>query len=368
MIHSAHLRAKRALDQNAAFLALLTMKLLIKLGMASLVIFAAAASATVCLAQERVDGVRIEKRGLFIKEVVTDEINIVNGKEFKGAKRIAISAFNVAFPAENHYTAITERHSLLARTSSSAKAYMDTVMTGVDQATQQRIADKAYTVFVQQLTAAGYDVVEPAELAQLTPEYATWEALPNFTQGRFGTYVAPTGRALFFLQGDSAKRDTSGQFGAQAISFRALDKPQAHSRSPYLAYDGKLGILAVTIVVDYGVYSSSGLAGTKGAGATAEYKPGVTIAAGNDLESATVVKSWGPNSGGFPGGAFLLKPVRSESAFVTITGMEARKEKAEDVAVRDIKVTADPAKFAEVADEVLLIALPKLVNAMVAER
>jgi len=238
----------------------------------------------------------------------------------------------------------------------------------VDQATQQRIADKAYAVFVQQLAAAGYDVVEPAELARLTPEYATWEPLPNFTQGRFGTYVAPTGRSLFFLQGDSAKRDTSGQFGTQAISFRALDKPQAHSRSPYLAYDGKLSILAVTIVVDYGVYSSSGLAGTTGAGASVDYKPGVTIAAGNGLDSATVIKIWGPNSGGFPGGAFLLKPVRSESAFATITGMEARAEKAEGVAGRDVKLIADPAKFAAAAEEVLFIAIPKLVNAMVAER
>lgn len=341
------------------------MKLLIKLGMASLVIFGAANTS---IAQERVDGVGVEKRGLFIKEVIADEINMYNGKEFKGAKRIAISAFNVAFPSENHYTAITERRSLLARTSSSAKAYMDTVMTGVDQATQQRIADKAYAVSVQKLVAAGYDVVEPAELAELTPEYATWEPLPNFTQGRFGTYVAPTGRALFFLQGDSAKRDTSGQFGAQAISFRAPDKPQAHSRSPYLAYEGKLGILAVTIVVDYGVYSSSGLSGTQGAGASVAYKPGVTIAAGNGLDSATVIKIWGPNSGGFPGGAFLLKPIRSESAFATITGMEAHTEKAVGAAVRDVKLIADPVKFAVAAEAVLFIAIPKLVNAMVAER
>jgi len=125
---------------------------------------------------------------------------------------------------------------------------MDTVMTGVDQATQQRIADKAYAVFVQQLIAAGYDLVEPAELARLTPEYATWQPLPNFTQGRFGTYVVPTGRALFFLRGDSTKRDTSGKFGAQVISFRALDNPKANPRSAYWTYtisveyleDGKL--------------------------------------------------------------------------------------------------------------------------------
>ena len=48
--------------------------------------------------------------------------------------------------------------------------------------------------------------------------------------------------------------------------------------------------------------------------------------------------------------------------------MEAREEKAEGVAVRAIKVTVDPAKFAADNDEVLFIALPKLVNAMVAER
>ncbi len=314
------------------------------------------------------DGALVEKRGFIIKEVVKDEINIVNGREFKGPKQIAISAFNVAFPAENHYAAVNEDRSFLGKYTSSAKAYMDTAMTGVDQATQQRITDKAYALFVEQLTSARYEVIDHKELARLTPEYAKWDALPNFSQGRFGTYVAPTGRSLFFLQGDTAKRDTSGKFGVTTTAFRALDKPQAHSRSPYLAYDAKIGVLAVTIVVDYGVYSSSGRTGKLGGSASTGYKPGVTIATGNNLDSATVIKYWGANSGGFPGAAFLLKPVQSEREFATFTGMEAREEKSEGVAVRDIKVTADPAKFAVAAEEVLAIAISKLVNAMVAER
>ncbi len=68
--------------------------------------------------------------------------------------------FDVAFPHENHFTAYTRGHNSLF--SSAAKASMRTTMTGVDQATQQRITDKAYALFVAQLTEAGYEVVDQA--------------------------------------------------------------------------------------------------------------------------------------------------------------------------------------------------------------
>ena len=313
-------------------------------------------------AQERVDGA-IQNRGFFQQKIAPEEIGVHHDSEFKGAKKVAISVFNVAFPRENHYTAITEGNSFWARMGSSAKAYMDTEMTGLDQETRQRIADKAFALFVEQLKGAGYDVVEQAELIKLAPEYAKWDVLPNYSQGRFGTYVAPTGRGLYFLQGDSAKRDTSGTFGGFR-EFRALDRPQAFSRSPYIANAGNIGIIAVTLVVDYGVYSSSGQSRNLGGGASVGYKPGVTIAAGNISDSATLLEYWGPNSGGFPALAFLQQPIRSEKPFAMITGMEAQTEKSEGAAVRDIKLVADPLKFEAAADEVLAIALPKLVSVM----
>ena len=329
-----------------------------------LFVLAAGAAAGVPLpAQERVDGA-IQKHGFFQQTIQPEEISVTHGSKFKGAHKVAISVFNVAFPSDNHFKAVSKGHSLFGGFSSSAKATMSTVMTGVDQATRQRIADKAYALFVEQLTGAGYEVVDIATLGKLVPEYTQWKALPSPSQGRFGTYLAPTGHPLFFLQGDSAKRDTSGTMGQQLSAFRALDRPEAFSRSPYIAHDGHLGIIAVTLVVDYGVYSSSGQKGL-GKNATVGFKPGVTIAAGNFTDSGTMLEYWGPNSGGFPAGAYLQQPIRSALPFATATGQGSA-----DVVVSDQEVTvvADPAKFEAAAAEVVGQAVPKLVSVMAAAR
>ena len=317
-------------------------------------------------AQERVDGA-IQKHGFFQQKIAPEEITVEHGSEFKGAHKVAISVFNVAFPSEFHFAAVSQGHSLLGDRSSSAKAYMDTTMTGLDHATQQKIADQAYALFVEQLQGAGYEVVDQAGLARLAPEFTHWNPVPNFSAGRYGTYVAPTGRALYFLQGDTAKRFTGGFFG-ERTAFRVLDRPQAFTRSPYLAYDGKIGIIAVTLVVDYGVYSSSGRSNNKvGKSASVGFKPGVTMAAGNFSDSGTMLEYWGPSSGGFPAGAYLQQPIRSEQSFGTVNGLDPAV-KAEGVAIVECKIVADPAKFEAAAAEVIGLAVPKLVSVMAAAR
>lgn len=307
-------------------------------------------------AQQRVNGA-IQEHGFLGHAVSPDEIKVFHGSEFKGARRVAISVFDVAFPAENHFTANTRGRSVLGGLSSSARASMRTQMSGVDRATQQRITDAAYALFVAQLTAAGYQVVDQTELARLAPEFATWPALPNFSEGRFGAYVAPTGQSLRFLQGDGAKRDTSGMFGQQAAAFRGLDRPVAFGRSPYIANTGDIGVIAVTLVVDYGVYSSSGESHRLGGGARTSFLPGVSIAAGDVVDHGSLVEYWGPHSGGFPAVALLQQPVRSERPFARVEGEEG-----------DVTVTADADQFEAAAREALSVAVPKLVGVMVAAR
>jgi hypothetical protein len=315
-------------------------------------------------AQERVDGV-IQKRGWLGVPIASDEFAVVHDSEFKGARRVAISVFNVAFPSANEYTANTKGSSLLGRTT-SASASMSTTLSGVDQATRQRIADKAYALFIEQLEAAGYEVVDHVELARLAPEFSTWAALPNFAPGRFGAYVAPTGRVVRFLKGDSAKRDTSGFLGQQLTPFRALDNSQAFSRSPYIAHDAGIGIIAVTLVVDYGVYSSTGEKSRLYGSAGVAFKPGATIAAGSAIDHGTLIEYWGPNSGGFPAAAFLQKPVYSDREIGVTEGFDDNPDKGKAVVVAD--VVADPAKFEAAADEVVTIGIAKLVGVMAAAK
>ena len=314
-------------------------------------------------AQERIDGV-IQQRGAFGRVVVPDEFGLFHDSEFKGAKKVGISVFNVAFPNHNEFTATTKGNSFLSRISTSAQSSFSSDMSGVDAATQQRIADKAYASFVASLKAAGFDVVDAAELGKLAPEYDTWDALPNFTVGRYGAYVAPTGMKLRFLPGDTAKRDTSGAMGGFA-AFRVLDRTQALLRSPYVAHDANIGIIAVTLVLDYGVFSTSGYSGKLYGGSQVGFKPGVTAGAGNNLDSGTLLAYWGTNSGGFPAWAYLQRPVISALPFAT---RDEDKDEADPAASLVVKLSADPVKFEAAANEVVAVTMPKLVGVMAAAR
>jgi hypothetical protein len=325
----------------------------------SLAILSAALTGLPAASQVRVNGA-IQEHGFLGRAIPPAEVAIVHGSEFKGARKVAISVFDVAFAHENHFTANSHGHQLLGGLSSSARSSMSTTMSGVDHATQQRIADRAYAMFVDQLKAAGYEVVDQAELGRRAPEFAQWEALPNFSEGRFGTYVAPTGQSLRFLQGDAAKRDTSGMFGQQTAAFRVLDTPLAFKRSPYIARDADLGIIAVTLVVDYGVYSSSGENNRLGAGARTGFLPGVAIAAGNVADHGTLLEYWGTHSGGFPAYALVQQPIRSERPF------GAQQDVSHSAL--DAAIVADPKLYEAAANEVIDQASLKLVSVMAAGR
>ena len=311
--------------------------------------------------------------GAIVKEGVTQDVKLYHsgggptGQEsvgdfliqhhdgFKGARRGAISVFNVAFPDENSLTANMRTHNNIAVYHNSSTLH--TTLLGVDPAMRQRVADAAYAGFIEELQKAGYEVVSAEELAKLTPEFTTWASVPNFSKGRFGTYVAPTGRVVRFLQGDTAKRDLSGRKAEMFAAFRVLDRPQAMTRSPYLAHDGNLGIIAVTLVLDYGVYSTTGETKKLKVEPKVDFLPGVTVQSGSFADTATLVEYWGPKSGGFAAIAVLAAPVRSDQPFADVTGGNG-----------EVVVKADAAKFEQAAVEVAHSADAKLVAAMAAQR
>ena len=279
---------------------------------------------------------------------------IQHGDELKGAGRVGISVFNVAFPDDDTQTAHMHQN-IGGGWSREAKVTMQTVLEGVDPATRQRIADAAYSNFVAELKKSGYEVVEADELARLTPEYTSWTSLPNFSKGRFGTYVAPTGRAVHFLQGDKSRRDTSGLKGQASQTFRGLDRPQAFARSPYLAHDGNVGIIAVTLVIDYGVYSTTGTSISR-KGSSVGFEAGVSAQSGTLGDTATILEYWSPRSGGFPAMAALAVPVISQEKF------------AEVVNGASVVVKADAVRFEKAALEVVEKTTRKLVEAVAAQR
>lgn len=317
--------------------------------------------------QPRVNGV-IEQRGFLGTKVIPDAIKVFLGSEFKGAHRVAIAWFAGAFPSENHFFAAARGGGLGALMGGAAKAYMVTSMSGVDHATQQLITDKAFALFKAQLTAAGDEVVDRAALSAAAPEYATWTPVPSFSEGRFGTYVAPDGKLLFWNQTDTAKRDTSGMFGTQNAIFRLGDSPVLYKRSQYVAHDGKVGIITVTLVVDYGLNSSNGE--IKYGKAKVGFVPGVNIGAGSTIDRGSFLEYWGQNPGGFPAYALIQQPIVSARDFTTSRaigeGLSAKEK--EDIHAQDVHLVADPARFEAAADEVMAKAVPALVATMAASK
>jgi hypothetical protein len=297
---------------------------------------------------------------------VVDDFQVIHIDGFKGAKRVAISTFNVAFPNENTEAAESSTSFKVAGITSigthftnkitkTKSASQRTMLQGVDQATRQKIADKAYADFVEKLTRAGYEVVGPEELAKLAPEWKTWTPLPNFTEGRYGTYVAPTGRSLYFLRSDKAKLMGQSKMGQLSGAFAGLDSPQAFARSPYLAATANIGIIAVTEVIDYGTFTNTGNTKKFNAEMKVGFTPGVTVQGGSFYETATLLDYWGPKSGGFPAVAVLAAPLMSDVAFAAIdNGGNGQGE---------VAVKADPARFEKAAGEATEAANAKLVRA-----
>ena len=201
---------------------------------------------------------------------------------------------------------------------------------------------------------AGNEVVGPDALTRLTPQYATWTANPNFSQGRYGTYVAPTGRKLFFLRSDTANGDSQGNLSKLSASFRGFQSPQAFQRSPYIAHNGKIGVIAVTLVVDCGIYVNAG--DTKKFNAAMEVCcfPSVTVQSGNFYDTGILLEYWGPASGSFPAVAALVAPLTSDLPFgKTFNG-----------GLGEVTMQADGQLFATAAAEVAQAAYAKLVGAL----
>jgi hypothetical protein len=298
---------------------------------------------------------------------VAGDFHLIHSDGFKGApKRVAISVFNVAFRNEKFQSAESKRTSKWGSLSAIGTAMVNTLaekksasqhtqISGIDQATRQRIADAAYADFVSQLGKAGYEVIDAAGLAKLAPEYATWTAQPNFSEGRYGTYVAPTGRNVYWLRSDTSKGDSQGNLNKTAAAFQGFDMPQAFQRSPYLAAAGKIGVIAVTMVVDYGIHFNTGDTPRFNAKMEVGFNPGVTVQSGSFYDTATLLEFWGPDSGGFPAVAALAAPLMSDLPFATVVdGGNGEGE---------VAVKSDPGAFEKAAAEVTVAANAKLVAA-----
>lgn len=297
------------------------------------------------------------QRGWFNTRAAIEPIQVknLNGSQIKGMQRVAISVFNVEFPDEYHLEA---RSSGTAGSMGSVySANLTTRLVGMDLASRQRIADAAYADFVEELKVAGFEVIDHAALLAAAPEISTWTSMPNGFQGRFGTYLAPTGMAVYPMSGDTKKRQSGGMFHQLNLLANMAATSQAYKRSAYVARDANTYVLAVSIVVDYAVYSTSGDRRGFGKRVSAGFEKGAAVAAGTLIDPATTVRVWNTHSGGFPTLLTLQQPVISDADIGPDTG-----------APGDWTITTTPALFTRPALDVIKRANGAIVSTLVAGR
>ncbi len=166
---------------------------------------------------------------------------------FAKSNRVAVSGFRVVFVTHNEARAFVRASYLPGRDTGSASAKMEVDLQGVDDATLQAITDRAYKLFLDQLKAAGREVVTSDQMLE---SYAAFKVTPSVPQevstGLLkGRAFSPTGVPLWWQTGDAW-----GDAGLGQKNMRAFNEQSKTMNAPVT--------IAPLIVVDFAHMQSSG--------------------------------------------------------------------------------------------------------------
>ena len=164
---------------------------------------------------------------------------------FAKSNRVAVSGFRVVFVTHNEARAFVGATYLPGGVETgSARAKMEVDLRGVDDATLQAITDQAYNTFLEQLKAAGREVVVPdaASYAEFKTNPVPQEVNAGLLKGKA---FSPTGMPLWWQVGDSW-----GDAGLSQKNMRAFNKQSEALKAPVT--------IAPMIVIDFAHMKSSG--------------------------------------------------------------------------------------------------------------
>lgn len=161
---------------------------------------------------------------------------------FGKSKRVAVTGFRVVFVTHNEARAIVRASYLPGRETGTAKAKMEVDLRGVDDKTLQTITDNAYKLFLDQLKAAGREVVTGGSYTEFKTAPAPQEVSTGLLKGKA---FSPTGMPLWWQVGDAW-----GDAGLGQKNMRAFNKQSEALQAPVT--------IAPLIVVDFAQMQSSG--------------------------------------------------------------------------------------------------------------
>ena len=164
---------------------------------------------------------------------------------FAKSNKVAVSGFRVVYVTHNEARAVVRASYMPGgRETGTARAKMEVDLKGVDDATLQAVTDKAYKLFLEQLKAAGREVIIPDAAS-----YATFKTAPAPQPVKTGLLegkaFAPTGSPVWWQAGDSW-----GDAGLSQKNMRAFNEQSQKLGAPVT--------IAPLIVVDFAQMQSSG--------------------------------------------------------------------------------------------------------------
>ena len=164
---------------------------------------------------------------------------------FAKTNRVAVAGFRVVFVTHNEARAfVGSTYRPGGVETGSARSKMEVDLRGVDDATLQTITDEAYNTVLEQLKAAGREVVVPD--AASFAEYKTVPIPQPVDSGYLkGKAFSPTGMPLWWQVGDSW-----GDAGLSQKNMRAFAKQSEALKAPVT--------IAPMIVIDFAHMMSSG--------------------------------------------------------------------------------------------------------------
>ena len=287
-------------------------------------------------------------------------VKVTRGGELKGKSSFALGAFRVAFVTHDA-AAAAARGGVFG--GSAAKISAELV--GVDRALMQKIADAIYADFLKQAAARGYTVVESSSLLKTSAAYAALSPAENFSVGRLGTFVIPTGQRSVGLASDARAKEEKGT-GGFAARFNVVSdqvaKTPAYDAFPVSADQAGAPVLAVTIAVNFANFkASSSLGGSK-----ASLAVGATVDGRNKLEilPSTAILAWDKGTGtcALCQAQFGLEgQIHSDAAIGIYDGSGPQDNQTGTV-------TADPAAYEKSVLAVAAQAIDLLLGAVAAER
>ena len=165
---------------------------------------------------------------------------------FGRSKRVVIAGFRVVFVTHNETHAITRGTYMPGgRETGTAKAGMEVDLLGVDDATLQAITDAAYQRFVDQLKAAGREVLSVEQTKSLYSGFQSSPVPQEVTRQLLrGRAFSPAGLPLWWQVGDPW-----GDSGLSQTNMRAFNE---------LSKATDAIAIAPGIVIDFARMQSSG--------------------------------------------------------------------------------------------------------------